>query len=279
MNWLISQNTHLGGQIMAYRKIHDSFWTDPDMEELTPEQKYFYLYLMTNPRVNQIGLYEFSIKHAALETGYNIDTVSKLLDSFKELGKIRVSESSREILVVKFWFHNKSESPKMQSHVNQLLTLVKDTALIPYIYSMHTTPQEEEEEEKEKEKNKEYKTFVEKYFDWFKKMNDGVIPKMSAIEGKNLNQIIRYLKQIHASELKNGRELPGESESVINMWCYILGNWGRLDAFYQKGTRLRDINSNIQNIITSLKNGKSARSKQGTTPDDINRIVEGIFSK
>jgi hypothetical protein len=34
---------------MAFRKIHDTFWTDPDIEDLTPEQKFFYLYLITNP--------------------------------------------------------------------------------------------------------------------------------------------------------------------------------------------------------------------------------------
>jgi len=67
---------------MAYRKIHDDFWTDPDMEELTPEQKFFYIYLITNPNVNQLGLYEFSVRRAVFETGYNRDTIEKLLTFF-----------------------------------------------------------------------------------------------------------------------------------------------------------------------------------------------------
>ena len=135
---------------MAYRKIHDDFWTDPDIEELTPEQKFFYLYLITNPNVNQIGLYEFSIRRACFETGYNSDTVSKLLDTFQEMGKIKRSKKTREILVIKFYWHNKSNSPKVKTHVNGLLDEVKDTSLIQYIYGMDTPSQEEEEEVQEK---------------------------------------------------------------------------------------------------------------------------------
>lgn len=140
---------------MAYRKIHDDFWTDPDIEELTPEQKFFYLYLITNPNVNQIGLYEFSIKRACFETGYNTDTISKLLNTFEEMGKIKKSTKTKEIVIIKFYFHNKSNSPKVIKHVEGLLRDVKDTALIQYIYCIDTQSQEEEEEVQEEVQEEE----------------------------------------------------------------------------------------------------------------------------
>lgn len=140
---------------MAYRKIHDEFWTDPDMEEYTRDQKYFYLYLITNPKVNQIGLYEFSIRRAAFETGFTVDEINDLISFFIDEGKIILSQKTKEILVVKFWFHNQSRSPKMKAHVNQLLSEIKDTSLIQYIYDLHMTSQEEEEEEEEEDKEKE----------------------------------------------------------------------------------------------------------------------------
>ena len=161
---------------MAYRKIHDSFWTDPDIEELTPEQKYFYIYLITNPNVNQLGLYEFSIKRACFETGYNRDTIEKLLEFFENCGKIRRSRKTREILIIKFYYHNKSNSQKLITHINTLLSGVKDTSLIQYIYSMHTLSQEEEEEEeeekeesKDKEENKVVNIPFEKFWDTYGK--------------------------------------------------------------------------------------------------------------
>ena len=139
---------------MAYRKIHDNFWTDPDMEELTPEQKYFYIYLITNPNVNQLGLYEFSIRRAVFETGYNRETVESLLKFFENLGKIKRSKTTKELVVIKFFHHNKSNSPKVVKHINILLKEVKDTVLIQYIYGMHTVSQEEEEEVQEEEEEK-----------------------------------------------------------------------------------------------------------------------------
>lgn len=136
---------------MAYRKIHDGFWTDPDIEELTPEKKFFYIYLITNPNVNQLGLYEFSIRKASFEMGYDMNTVEKLLEYFEEIGKIRRSRTTKEIVIIKFYHHNKSNSPKVVKHINDLIQEVKDTSLIQYIYGMHTVSQEEEEEEKKEE--------------------------------------------------------------------------------------------------------------------------------
>jgi len=139
---------------MAYRKIHDNFWTDPDIEALTPEQKYFYLYLLTNPSVNQLGLYEFSVRRACFETGYNQETVCKLLDLFEEKGKIKRSSTTKELLIVKFYHHNKSNSPKVIKHIEGLIEEIKDRSLIQYVYGIDTVSQEEKEEQEEKKKNK-----------------------------------------------------------------------------------------------------------------------------
>lgn len=144
---------------MAYRKIHDSFWTDPDIEELTPEQRYFYLYLLTNPACNQIGLFEFSIRRAVFETGYNRETIEKLLAHFEMLGKIKVSTITKEIVICNFYHHNKSNSPKVITHVQQLLKNIKDETLVQYIYGIGTLPQEKEKQE---ETEKEEKVIIRK---------------------------------------------------------------------------------------------------------------------
>ena len=39
-----------------YRNVHISFWTDAKVaDEMTPEDKYFFLYLLTNPHGNILG--------------------------------------------------------------------------------------------------------------------------------------------------------------------------------------------------------------------------------
>ncbi|MEX0660488.1 MAG: hypothetical protein WEA58_11445 [Balneolaceae bacterium] len=192
---------------MAYRKIHDSFWTDPDMEELTPEQKLFYIYLITNPYVNQIGLYELSIKRACFETGYNIDTVSKLLEYFEDTGKIRRSEETKEIVVIKLFHHNKSNSPKVKKHVEGLLSEVKDTSLIQYVYGfkeygycIQTASQEEEEKEEEKEEKPS--NIAEEIYELYPR-------KVGKAEA--LKKIKKALKKVDADVLSEKVQLFAES--------------------------------------------------------------------
>ena len=63
-----------------YRNISMAFWTDSKIvDDFTPEDRYIYLYCMTNPHTNLCGCYEVSIKQIANETGYNTDSVERLL--------------------------------------------------------------------------------------------------------------------------------------------------------------------------------------------------------
>jgi len=142
----------------AFRKISVTFWSDSFIGDLTPEQKYFYLYLMTNDKTTQCGIYETSIRKICFDTGYNSETVLKLLDFFQEKNKIRFSKETNEIALLNWVKFNDSNSPKVLSCVEKELKNVKNRVLIQYLYSMDTESQEEEEEEKEKEEEEEYKS-------------------------------------------------------------------------------------------------------------------------
>ena len=69
----------------SYRNISMDFWTDSKVvDDFTPEDRYIYLYCMTNPHTNLFGCYEVSIKQIANETGYNNDSVERLLKRLDE---------------------------------------------------------------------------------------------------------------------------------------------------------------------------------------------------
>ena len=61
-----------------YRQLYTEFWSDSFILDLTPEEKYFYLYLMTNTKTTQTGIYEISKRTIETDTGYNRETVEKL---------------------------------------------------------------------------------------------------------------------------------------------------------------------------------------------------------
>lgn len=138
-----------------YRQIYLTFWTDTKVvNDFTPEDKYFYLYLMTNPHTNLCGCYEVSVKQMSWETGYNEDTISHLLERFASVHKIiRYSKETREILILNWHKYNWTKSPKLvksieansteikdESFKKYVLDLLKnDTVSIPYTYPMDTS--------------------------------------------------------------------------------------------------------------------------------------------
>lgn len=138
----------------AYRKISVTFWSDSFIQSLTPEGKYFYLYLMTNTRTTQCGIYEITPSQMCFETGYNNSTIEKLLTQFQKTGKIKYSKETNEIALKNWPKYNESESPKVYACVQKELKSVKNKVLIQYLYSMDTQTQETKEETKEEEETK-----------------------------------------------------------------------------------------------------------------------------
>lgn len=150
-----------------YRQVHTSFWQDSFVLDLTPEEKYFYLYLMTNNKTQQCGIYELPIRVIELETGYNRETVRKLLDRFIDYGKVLYNDENKEIMLLNWFKYNLIKSSKVTACINKELKEVKTRDFLEKLYRMDTVSDirntlcidlgEEEEQEKEKEQEKEYK--------------------------------------------------------------------------------------------------------------------------
>lgn len=120
----------------VYRQVYLSFWQDEFVLSLTPEEKYFYLYLITNSKTTLCGIYELPRKVVEFETGYNRETVDKLLAKFVEYKKINISDTTNEIVINNWLKYNFSRSPKFEKGLNTALDSVKDKSLIQYLYSM-----------------------------------------------------------------------------------------------------------------------------------------------
>ena len=67
-----------------YRQILTCFWDDDKvMDEMDLEEKFFYLYLLTNQRVKQCGCYDISWKKTVLETTLSKEKIEDMLEKFE----------------------------------------------------------------------------------------------------------------------------------------------------------------------------------------------------
>ena len=114
----------------VYRHIHIDYWQDGFVLDLTPEEKYFYIYLMTNSKTSQCGIYELPKRIIETETGYNRETVDKLLNRFIDYKKIVYCEETREIFLMNWIKHNKIVSPKVKKCVYEELKKIKSMDMV-----------------------------------------------------------------------------------------------------------------------------------------------------
>jgi hypothetical protein len=73
------------------RSVSTGFWSDPLIEDLKPNEKLLFLYLITNEKTNMLGIYESSSKKMSFETGIQIkdlENILKALEGFKRIKRI-----------------------------------------------------------------------------------------------------------------------------------------------------------------------------------------------
>lgn len=97
----------------------------------------------------------------------------------------------------------------------------------------------------------------------------GVKAKIGVVEGVKMKSIIKYLGE-------NVKDKDGGDESVLSAWEFILTNIGRWDTFHQKQLKLSQIESNLINILNSIKNGN--KQKNTIPSQSSSSITERIFN-
>nr|WP_088327713.1 conserved phage C-terminal domain-containing protein [Bacillus cereus] len=165
-----------------YRHVRTTFWSDPKVtEEMTPEDRYFYLYLMTNEHTTQIGVYTITRKQMAFELGYSIESAKALLDRFTKHHELIVyNEETRELCILNWGKYNLIKGGKpVEDCIQKELKTIKDLSLVKLVldrtknealvnrisiiagfddtYYDTSTIRGQKEKEKEKEKEKDTK--------------------------------------------------------------------------------------------------------------------------
>lgn len=82
-------------------------------------------------------------------------------------------------------------------------------------------------------------SFNKKYFEWFKQKFN-LEPQYDGSDGKAIKKLVDYFKKNSAGD-------------PLDSWVVFLGEWDRLDDFWQQKTRIREIGSNIQSMVVQMK--------------------------
>jgi len=120
-----------------YRQIYTEFWSDSFVLELAPEEKLFYLYLLTNTKSTQSGIYELSPRFISLETGYDKVLVSQLLKKFCYYKKILYSADTNEIMVLNWIKYNIPNNRNVLVCIQKELQKIKSKVFLKILFEKY----------------------------------------------------------------------------------------------------------------------------------------------
>lgn len=126
---------------------------------------------------------------------------------------------------------------------------------------LKTLPGEEEKEkasaqkEKEETEMKRHQEFVDLYHNWYQDRAK-IPPRYFEADFKAIKSIRRYLTE----------SKKGDHQKALSTWRYILDNWGKLEDFLQRQTKLTQVDRNMVNILNQLRSDfKNVSNGNNTT--------------
>lgn len=239
----------------VYRNVQVNFWQDEFILDLTPEERYFYIYLLTGTKTKQCGIYILPKRVAELETGYSMETVEKLLNRFVAYGKILYDAETKELYILNWLHYNPILNTNVEKCVLRELKTVKNKEFIhtflrkcleeewkiPLLLQHFGMPEEEDTsslqeviEEKEVESieeavpnSKVYKFYeqhisslspyiVKELKDWIQRVSGKVVREALKIAFEHNKRTFAYVKGILRNWCKKGQvDLSEEKEGFI----------------------------------------------------------------
>lgn len=112
------------------RSVSTAFWSDPFIEDLSPNEKLLFLYLITNEKTNMLGIYESSVKKISFETGLTQQEVSNALKRFETLKKVKYINNF--VVLINYMKHQNFNTNMKKSAIdtyNKLPIELKDNKL------------------------------------------------------------------------------------------------------------------------------------------------------
>lgn len=93
------------------RSVNTRFWGDPFIEQLNPSEKLLFLYLLTNPLSNLLGVYEITIKRICYDTSLTKETVTNGLKRFEKDKKAFYKDN---FIILPNWLKNQRLNSNMK---------------------------------------------------------------------------------------------------------------------------------------------------------------------
>ena len=113
----------MGVKMARQRYINTRFWDDSYIVELLLPEKFLFIYLLTNPLTNIIGIYEISLKRISFDIGVPAKDVKLILEKFSKDEKILYKNG---FIAIKNFIKHQKLNPSIIKGIKALQTQVPE---------------------------------------------------------------------------------------------------------------------------------------------------------
>lgn len=223
----------------GYRNVETSFWEDPKVvDDFTPEDRYGFLWCMTNTHTNMCGCYEVSIKQMAQELGYAEDTTLNLLKRLDRIHDvIRYDVNTKELLVCNWYKYKWHNSEKVDRPLLAEIQKVKSDSFRTYLaalYNARSTVKEPYDPDTGKKPKKKPEDPRHKYgeYGWVKLSDAEYQRLLKDLGPEELERCIRYVDE---SAQSNSNRNKWTDWNLVVRKCHR-DNWGIRPEFPGRGS-------------------------------------------
>ncbi len=125
---------------MRYQKIHVQIWHDEKFISLTDDARYLFLYILTSPHNNSLGVYFLPQRYAAADLGWD---EKRLREPFQELlakGLILYDERVKLVCIKNHLKHNVIENENQAKAAAKLLATLPKSSLYSHTLELLREP-------------------------------------------------------------------------------------------------------------------------------------------
>ena len=156
---------------MRYQRIHAQIWSDEKFRKLSEDAKFLFLYLMTSPHSNSIGIYVLPKQYIECDLGWSGKRLAIPFAELLKVGFILYDETERVVCIRNHIKHNPIQNQKQVisaekiieslpkspifSNILERLTKQYHKPLVKLLTKPYTIPKPQEEEEEEEKETEE----------------------------------------------------------------------------------------------------------------------------
>ena len=200
-----------------YRTVSLTFWTDSKVDDdFTPEDKYFMLYLLTNPHTRISGCYEIGSRQFERETGYNNDTISRLIDRMENAHNvIRYCKETKEVLILNWNKYNWcGSSPKLLQAVRKEAETIKCVDFRDFVLNKIDNPDYVYPTKEKRNKKEKSETVTETVTVTETDVSIGYVKGINRVSEKQASEDFEYLWSLYPRKI-------GKKEALAAYKCAV----------------------------------------------------------